>query len=136
MKIRRMKTGAAGVLLAAAATLSAACDGDGFPLGIVSADTDGGAQIAAIEISPDTIRIQRIGEAVQLSATPLDAAGVVVEGADIRWSSTDITIATVSAAGVVIARGPGRAQIIAASGGVEARVFVSVVVTGPPIGAP
>lgn len=119
------RTKAIMTLALGTAVSSGACDGSG-PFGFTSADTDPLGGVVEIVLSPDTVRIERIGESVQMEATALDASGAPVPGVPIRWSSSNITVATVTGEGVVVGVGAGLAQVIAATRSVEARAPVSV----------
>jgi uncharacterized protein YjdB len=58
------------------------------------------------------------GATLMLSAVPRDATGIVLAGRLVTWSSSDTTRATVSAIGLVTARGSGTATIRAMIDGV------------------
>ncbi len=57
------------------------------------------------------------GESFAAAARPVDATGVAITGRTSSWSSSNTSIATVSAAGVVTAVAPGSATISATVGG-------------------
>src|SRR5438105_1638961 len=61
------------------------------------------------------------GDSAQLRLTP--AAGT---SSSARWTSSDPEIADVSSTGAVLARGPGRATIVASVGGQSAQTEVIV----------
>lgn len=67
-----------------------------------------------------------VGGTVALSAVAQDASGNVVPSATIYWSTSDSTVATVSANGVVTAKAPGSVQIAASAEGHSALVTLSV----------
>ena len=58
-----------------------------------------------------------VGASVQMSASTLDAAGNVLTGRSVTWSSSDAAVASVSASGSVTGRSPGPATITATSEG-------------------
>jgi uncharacterized protein YjdB len=59
----------------------------------------------------------QVGDSVLLNADVLDAAGDTLAGSEIVWSSTNAAVATVDPrAGMVRARAPGKALILARSG--------------------
>lgn len=70
-------------------------------------------QITAVEVSPAADTLLALGATAQLSATALDANGNAISGVTFTWASSDETIATVDASGVVTAVGNGTAQISA-----------------------
>jgi len=82
--------------------------------------------VAAIVIAPSTITLT-VGRSAPLQARPEDAAGKLVTGATVYWTSSDTAVARVSSVGVVTARGTGSAQIAASAGGHSAFATVAVV---------
>ncbi len=105
-----------------------ACGGEG--------DGDGGmgppgqAPLATVEISPGNDTLTALAATRQLSATVKDADGNVVTGVTLTWQSSNESIATVSATGLVTAVANGNASISAtatrngesASGSAQLRV--------------
>ena len=81
--------------------------------------------VSRVLISPEEARVVR-GGSVQLTATALDFSAQVLPGRVVSWSSSDVTRATVSAAGVVTAVTPGEVTIIATSEGVVTTASVTV----------
>lgn len=79
-----------------------------------------------IVLSPASAMLTALGETIQLGATVLDQHGAGMQGARVSWSSGDITVATVSEAGLVTAIGNGTTQISARSGGISASTAVTV----------
>jgi Big-like domain-containing protein len=114
----RHRRAAAGLLL-----VLAACHGE--PL----TPTE---QVKTLELSPATLSLQRsVNPTATLVATPRDAKGGVVTGAEISWQSANPAIATVSSAGVVTAAAAGATTITATSG--HASAGAAVTVTEPPV---
>jgi len=121
-----------GAILAAASF--AACSGaNAYPLGVVSADQGAAISVAAIQVVPTDVTIDSIGQTYRLSATALDDNDNPIADAVIDWSSSDLTIVTVSGDGLLTAQGVGRATVLASSGAVEAQVNVTVG-AAPPLG--
>jgi probable HAF family extracellular repeat protein len=112
---------AALVLLALAA---GGCDSPSEPRPPVPS----AVQVAA----PDTTL--RVGRTLQLTAEVRDAAGKPIPGGTVAWSSSDTTLARVSAAGEVTAVRKGTVRITAASGEaagtVSLRLFTPVAYVG------
>ena len=57
-----------------------------------------------------------VGDTLRLRAEAFDANGRAVPGAVFAWSSTDVAVAAVDAAGFVTALGPGETEIVARAG--------------------
>ena len=87
----------------------------------------GTIQLAACDNNPvspeervETLEISELpsflgpGDALKLETVALDAGGSVVQGAMISWTSSDLTVATVSSTGIVTAVAEGTSTIIAA----------------------
>lgn len=101
----------------ATVTLTVSAAGQGVP--VVGAVT---VQIPAYTLT--------VGEAVQGSATVVDANGIALSGQPVVWASQHPVVATVSAGGLITAVAPGAATITATSGGVTGSV--QIVVTAVP----
>ena len=82
-----------------------------------------------MEVSPSGETVIEVGQTVQLSATTKDAAGNVLIGRTITWSSDDDSIATVSGTGLVTGEEVGSATITATSEGRSGTASVMVVIT-------
>ncbi|HYW29959.1 MAG TPA: Ig-like domain-containing protein [Gemmatimonas sp.] len=83
------------------------------------------AGVRRIELTPASATI-RTGASLPISATVRDESGTIVNGAQLFWSSSDTSIATVSSAGVVLARKPGAAKVAVTALGVSATAAVTV----------
>ena len=81
---------------------------------------------ATIIIDPGSATLTAIGETVQLISTIKDSKGQTVSGATVTWKSSNSTVASVSAAGLVTARDNGTATITATSGGKSTDVPITV----------
>jgi uncharacterized protein YjdB len=87
--------------------------------------------VASISVSPSAPSIQ-VGAIVQLSAVTRDASGNVLTGRAVTWSSSNNTIATVSASGLVSALAAGPATVTATSGTANGTSVVTVSPAAPP----
>ena len=81
--------------------------------------------VGSIAIEPTSATLMALGETVQLTATVLDKNGQPVTAA-VTWSSSDVSVATVSDEGLVTAVSNGSATISARSGRAAASVSVKV----------
>src|SRR2546427_1473286 len=75
--------------------------------------------VASVVVSPASANMS-VGGTTQLSATPKDAAGNVLAGRLVTWTSSSSAIATVSAGGLVSGAAVGSATITATSEGQSA----------------
>ena len=102
------------------AITAAACGGGGVdgPAG------PGTPRVSQITLSPLTPTIIA-GQSVTLTAEPKDAAGVVVSGQTVSWTTSDASVATVTG-GVVAGVKAGSATITATSGTVTGSTLVTV----------
>lgn len=80
--------------------------------------------VATVNVSPATARLL-IGGKVQLTAQPKDASGNQLDNLAIVWTSSDTTIARVTADGMVAAVAPGNATVSAATGGVTGSASIT-----------
>ena len=82
--------------------------------------------VASVEVSPATAELTAVGATVQLTAAALDGNGHAVAGAEFSWESSDVTVATVDASGLVTAAGNGTATITASAGSASGSAVVTV----------
>lgn len=82
--------------------------------------------IASVTLQPDTASI-RVGASTTLTPTVKDVTGAIVSDRDLTWTSSNVTVATVSTTGVVTGRAIGAAIISATSGGKSGSASVTVV---------
>lgn len=84
--------------------------------------------VASVTVSPPSLTVSP-GQAATLTATVADASGGTLTGRAVAWTSSNTSVATVSAAGVVTAIAPGSATITATSEGMSGTAVVTVAVT-------
>ena len=85
------------------------------------------AQVASsIELSDTLPTFASLAATTQLTATVKDANDSTISGATISWATSDTTIATVSASGLVTSVDNGTATITATSGSLTATASVTV----------
>lgn len=86
--------------------------------------------VATVEVTPSTASKQ-VGETQQLAAAVKDAAGNILNGQPVTWSSSAASVASVSSSGLVTAHTLGTAVITAASGSKSGIATIDVI--PPPI---
>ena len=111
----------------------------GAPSIVATAETKSGSStikvipaVATVQISPPSATLSlATTPTVQLTATLLDASSGIITGRTITWSTSDATIATVNANGLVTAKAPGTASITATGvlDGVTSSVATVITVT-------
>ena len=78
-----------------------------------------------INITPGNASLDAVGQTVQLAAAVFDRNGQAIS-APVAWSSSDATVASVSATGLVTALKNGTVQITARAGNASASITVSI----------
>ena len=73
------------------------------------------------------------GQMVRASAAPVDREGLPLIADTTLWSSSNLSIATVSAQGVVSGVAAGTVQIVATAAGFVGHTTLTVVAAGPPL---
>ncbi len=86
----------------------------------------GGLPVASVTVTPAPASVNE-GKTVQLAATLKDAAGNVLTGRTVAWTSDNATVATVSAGGLVTGKVAGTATITATSEGQSGTSAVTVI---------
>jgi len=81
--------------------------------------------VSYITLDPSKADIA-VGATVQLTATPRDAAGNVLTGLEVKWSSDSPGVASVSQTGVVTGTSVCLATITASTGGQRASASITV----------
>ena len=80
----------------------------------------------SVSITPAAAKLTALGDTLQLSATIADGEGHPIPDAPVSWSSSNTSVASINADGVVTARDNGRTTIKAASGGASKTVEITV----------
>lgn len=83
------------------------------------------AAVARIELSTRALTLEE-GEVAGLTATLKDAAGRVLEGRPVTWSSDDPTIVAIDGAGRLTARRPGSTAVTVSAEGMTTKAEVTV----------
>ncbi len=104
----------------------------------IVATSEGQAGSASVSVTPASVASVAVtlssplavAQTTQATAVARDAAGNVLAGRSVSWSSSASSIASVSASGLVTAESAGEATIAATSEGVSGTALVTVVATG------
>ena len=88
----------------------------------------GPVAVATVEVTAPSTSLTSLGATVQLQAVAKDASGNTLGGKSFTWASSDGTIATVDANGLVTAVANGSATISATTDGVSGSATVTVTV--------
>ncbi len=107
----------------AAALLLAACGKEVVP--VTAPQGPDPVPVASVTVSPATASVT-VGQTVQLTATPRDAAGNPLSGRAVAWVSSATRVATVSGSGLVAGVAAGTATITASSEGQSGTAAVTV----------
>ena len=84
------------------------------------------AVATAVSINPGSAALSALGATARFTAEVRDQNGQVMAGAAVAWATSDPSVATVDASGVVTAAANGSATITATAGSVSATVPVTV----------
>ena len=96
-------------------------------LGACGKDSPTGPQTPArVMLSSLSVSLNALGSSSQLTATVFDSNGESIPDASVTWASSEPSVATVNAAGLITAAGNGRAEITATSGSASATAVVTV----------
>ena len=82
-------------------------------------------RLARLVSSADTVALDALGATSQLEVTAQDVNGHRMS-VDVRWTSSEPSVATVDANGLVTAQGNGMTQVMVSSGSVTSSVSVTV----------
>ena len=83
----------------------------------------------SVTITPASVTLTAVGATAQLDATVYDSGNKPILNATVNWMSSDPTVATVSAGGLVTAVTNGAARITASSGNNSANAAITVMQT-------
>jgi uncharacterized protein YjdB len=112
-----------GVAAGGPVTITATSEGQTGTAAITVTATP--APVASVTVSPPTATVT-VGATVQLTATTTDAAGNVLTGRTVTWTSDNTAVATVDATGLVTGVAAGTATITATSEGQTGTAAITV----------
>jgi hypothetical protein len=101
---------------AGTATITATSEGKSGTATLTVTAVPAPSPVASVAVSPVAASIT-VGQTVQLTATPKDAAGNPLSGQVVTWATGNAAVATVSAGGLVTGVAAGSATITAMSAG-------------------
>jgi uncharacterized protein YjdB len=117
-------TGVVSGVTSGTATVTATSEGKSAQVA-VTVTAPSPAAVASVAIAPAAPSLT-VGGTVQLTATLRDAAGNILSGRTVTWSTSNAAVATVSPTGVLTGVGAGGATVTATSEGTSAQVQVTV----------
>ena len=79
-----------------------------------------------LSIAPESVVFTAIGDRARFTAQVRDQNGNVMNGASVRWSTSDPLVASTDASGLVRAAGDGTATIVGAAGAAADSASVAV----------
>ena len=123
-------TGLVGAAAAGSATVTATSEGKSGTA-TITVTSPPPAPVATVAVSPGTASFA-VGGTQQLTATLRDASGNVLMGRTVTWTSSALTVATVSGSGLVTALLAGTTTITATSEGQSGTATVTVTALPPP----
>ncbi len=80
----------------------------------------------SVAVSPAAVAIKALGDTLRLAAKAFDANGQAVAEAEFSWESSDTSVATVDASGLVTGAAEGTATITASAGNASGSAVVTV----------
>jgi len=86
--------------------------------------------VASVSVAPATATVA-VGSTTQLTATPKDANGGTLSGRTVTWASSNTSVATVNASGLVTGQVAGTATITATSEGQSGTAAITVTASLP-----
>ena len=117
------------VLVALAPLIALLACGDGGPAEVT---TPTPPVPASVTVVPSTATLAALGQTLQLNATVLDRSGQAIPGVSVSWTSSDESVVTVDATGLVTATGNGATSITAAVTGTSVSGSAQVTVAQQP----
>ncbi|MDH5759042.1 MAG: Ig-like domain-containing protein [Gemmatimonadota bacterium] len=110
----------------------AARNGTAVVMASLRSGVKGGAEvtvlqrIARVDVSPGSVLLRSLGDTLRLRASVVDRLSVALVGEPVAWESSDSSVATVSADGLLTSVNNGNVTVTATASGVIASVDVTV----------
>ena len=119
-------TGVLAALMGGSVTITASSEGQSASTVVTSVAPKPAVASIAMTANASTIKV---GDRTQVYAVPKDANGTPISGISITWSSSPLSIATVSSGGMAAGVGAGSAKVYAAAGNVSSSIGLTVLDT-------
>lgn len=94
--------------------------------GLFVTDTGSGTSIKRLFITAVGDTLHGLNRSYQFELVALDEDGAAIAGLDVTWSTSDAAVATVDQLGVVVTKGVGEAQVLAAVQDTSAQAAILV----------
>jgi len=118
------------VTLVGSGSANISASAGGLTTSIPATATAATIHVAAVSVTPSTVTLNP-GNTVQLTAVPTDSLGNALANQTVTWSSSNTSVATVSATGLLSAVAVGSAVISATAGGKSGFANLAVVAASP-----
>ncbi|HSY84912.1 MAG TPA: Ig-like domain-containing protein [Gemmatimonadaceae bacterium] len=118
------------VTLVGAGSANISASAGGLTTSVPATATAATVHVATVSVTPATVTLNP-GNTVQLTAVPMDSLGNVLANQTVTWSSSNTSVATVSATGLLSAVTVGSAVISATAGGKSGFANLAVVAASP-----
>jgi uncharacterized protein YjdB len=82
--------------------------------------------VAVVQVTPTEDTLRAIGATRQFTATPRDPQGRIIVGVTVYWNSSNASVASVDASGLVTAHANGQTTIGASSGVITGHAMLTV----------
>ena len=104
----------------------------GLPAALVACEASGPvdccAEIAVVDVLPTRAMVLSLNDSLTFKAIPRDSRGIAQTANTVGWSSSDLSVATITPDGKAIAVGQGKTIIAASADGISGSAWLEVFV--------